>query len=283
MKSIYRIRDLQCLYHQNKHVLKIDSLDIPAGKLVFIIGRSGIGKSTLLEILGLMNDPFERNLNALLQFSPETEFSTNLLSLWNTSDLICSEFRKKHYSFMFQQTNLMPNFTCGENMMISLLINGKSAASAKKIVLEVMDRLSLERSLFDKKITEISGGQRQRLSFVRAVTSDFSVLFGDEPTGNLDMISANEIMSILSELVHDQQKSCIIVSHDLQLADAFADVVIPITAEHENEVNMCGRIQSENILYRSNDLWTNSADERLNNDGSSLLDCLKKNNVLVAA
>ena len=131
MKSVFKLRNLECAYRHNVHVLRIESLDIPRGKIIFIVGRSGIGKSTLLELLGLMNDPFVRRDESQVEFTDLEGHTTNILRLWEVADDICSSFRKRHYSFMFQQTNLMPNFTCGENMMISMLINGVKEQDAR--------------------------------------------------------------------------------------------------------------------------------------------------------
>jgi ABC-type lipoprotein export system ATPase subunit len=283
MKSVFKIQDLHCAYQHNANVLHIEALDIPLGKLVFIVGRSGIGKSTMLELLGLMNDPFVRNVSSNVEFSDREGNVTEILKLWESEDAVCSAFRRRHYSFMFQQTNLMPNFTCGENMMMSMLISGINMQTARENVLQAMDQLSLPRSIFDKPVNEISGGQRQRLAFVRAVTSDFTVLFGDEPTGNLDRESAHEIMSVLSSLVHQQQKSCIIVSHDLELAQIFADVVIPISGKALPDGGFSGEISSDNVLYKSEQQWTNNRGELVLEHNSVLADCLKTNNILVRA
>ncbi len=283
MESVFSIRNLHCLYRPTANVLYVDSLDIPFGKLVFIVGRSGIGKSTLLELLGLMNDPFKKDQSSSVLFFDKFGNSTEVLDLWKASDEVCSDFRLRHYSFMFQQTNLMPNFTCGENMMISLLINGLDLEMSRESVFEAMEQLSLPRSVFDRNVNEISGGQRQRLAFVRAVTSGFTVLFGDEPTGNLDRDSAHEIMSVLSSLVHQQQKSCIIVSHDLDLADKFADVVIPILAKVDDAGSITGEIFSERLLYKSENNWTNIAGGLALEAGSHLSDCLKNQNLLIRA
>lgn len=283
MKSVFKLRNLECAYRHNVHVLRIESLDIPRGKIIFIVGRSGIGKSTLLELLGLMNDPFVRRDESQVEFTDLEGHTTNILRLWEVADDICSSFRKRHYSFMFQQTNLMPNFTCGENMMISMLINGVKEQDARDQVLTVMDQLSLPKNLFNKSVNEVSGGQRQRLAFVRAVTSQFSVLFGDEPTGNLDKVSAYEIMAVLTSLVHENQRSCIIVSHDIELADKFADVVIPIGGQPLPDGGISGIVRQEDMLFKTSSQWTKEDGSLALHPDSILQDCLQKNNILVRA
>lgn len=248
---VFQIRHLACAYRANQPVLRLRHIDIPSGKLVFIIGKSGIGKSTLIETLGLMNRTIAPAPETSIRFDgSENAAAVELRDHWQLPNRQLSDFRRRHFSFIFQNTNLMPNFTSGENMAISLLIRGYTMAEAKTEILSVMDRLSLDRSIFDKKTTEISGGQRQRLAFVRAITADFTVLFGDEPTGNLDRNTSEELMSILRERIQSKGKTGIIVSHDLYLAEKFADIVVPITPESVGEETYVGNILSENVIQR---------------------------------
>ncbi|MCB0522212.1 MAG: ABC transporter ATP-binding protein [Lewinellaceae bacterium] len=263
--SIFEIRNLRCEYVPGVPVLQLRKLDIPAGKLIFIIGKSGIGKSTLIETLGLMNRTIARHPDTSIKFQPANGGEYELKDSWDLPNERLSEFRKNHFSFVFQNTNLMPNFTSGENMAISLLIKGKPFQEAKKEVLSVMDRLSLGRDIFDKKITEISGGQRQRLAFVRAVTADFSVLFGDEPTGNLDKNTAEELMGLLKELIRDKGKTGIVVSHDLNQAEKFADMIVPITVEWNEEGMPAGDIVPENIIHKNGQGWAKPTGEPMKN------------------
>jgi ABC-type lipoprotein export system ATPase subunit len=258
---IFTIRSLTCAYLPNNPVLEIADLAIPAGQLVFVIGKSGIGKSTLIETLGLMNRTIAPEPDTSLRLNPPNEEAIELRESWSWSNERLSNFRRRHFSFIFQQTNLMPNFSVGENMAISLLIEGHNFAAAKRKVLSVMDKLSLANRIFDKKITEISGGQRQRLAFVRAITSDFTVLFGDEPTGNLDPHTAEKLMAVLKETVNQKHKTVILVSHDLNLAEQFADCIIPITPVSTGSGEMIGSILKAHILRRSGLGWVDSTGE----------------------
>jgi len=253
---IYKISNLNCVYSDKTPVLKIADLDIPKGKLVFVIGKSGIGKSTFLETLGLMNNTIGTNKDLSFQFFPEE--LDNLIELnnsWEKSNYELSQLRKKYFSFIFQSTNLMPNFTAGENMMISLLLGGMSTEDAKQEVLEIMTRLDLAPEVFDKKITELSGGQRQRLAFVRAITANFQVLFGDEPTGNLDKKTAFELMNVLKKIITEKNKTGIIVSHDLLLTLEFADLILPITPIEDQTMSNMGEILNEHLIWKSSDRW----------------------------
>lgn len=239
-------------------------LNIPAGKLVFVIGKSGIGKSTFIESLGLMNNTILDKPNTHIGFHYAAKKSIDLSAAWKLHNDALSDLRKQYFSFVFQNTNLMPNFTAGENMMTSLLIQGKPVEMAKPIVLEVMRRLSLTEDIFDRKTTELSGGQRQRLAFVRAVISDFVVLFGDEPTGNLDEKTAADLMTVLKNLVQEEGKTAIIVSHDLKLAQNFADVIIPLTPVFDKNGIMRGEVKESNIAGNQDGFWTHPDGQRIN-------------------
>ncbi len=253
MQPVFNIANLTCSYLVNQPVLKIDELSIEKGKLVFILGVSGIGKSTFIETLGLMNQTIVNTPETKLSFYPK-ETPIEIKDSWAKSNDELAFFRNEHFSFIFQNTNLMPNFTAGENMCISQLIKGKSISEAKPKVLEIMEELNLPIEVFDKKITELSGGQRQRLAFVRAITADFSVLFGDEPTGNLDQETAFRLMTMLKENLQKNQSTGIIVSHDIDLSLAFADQIILLTP---HETLNYGIVDLEKIIYRTNNKFHN--------------------------
>lgn len=278
LQPVFKIKNLQCAYKTNPPVLRLDALEIPRAKLIFIIGKSGIGKSTFIETLGLMNKTIlAEEKTSILFFPKANDESIELKNSWSLLNAERANFRKNHFSFIFQNTNLMPNFSAGENMMISLLVKGVSKAQAAKEVKKVMAKLSLESSVFDKKITELSGGQRQRLAFVRAITRDFTVLYGDEPTGNLDETTANELMQTLKDLIQAQQKTGIIVSHNLPLACKFADLIIPISMQETKNGQMKGSIKSENILHNNSGVLQKSNGEVISKPEVYLNQFLKSN------
>jgi ABC-type lipoprotein export system ATPase subunit len=273
-KVVFTIRNLTCAYQPETPVLVLDELEIPAGRLVFVIGKSGVGKSTLLETLGLMNRTIVAHPDTSLVMHNIQGEALELKNCWDWTNERLSHFRREHLSFIFQQTNLMPNFSAGENMAISLLIEGYSFAEAKREVLAVMDKLSLPQVIFDKKVTELSGGQRQRLAFVRAITSHFTVLFGDEPTGNLDPLTAEKLLRVLKDLVDEKNRTIVLVSHDLNLAAKFADYIMPITPAYDLHGNVFGNIVKNNIVVRSESGWIDGAGRELSSPDSFLNDCL---------
>ncbi len=242
-------------YDAAQPVLYIEELHIPRGGVFFVLGASGIGKSTLLEILGMMNDPFLPG-TAVFEYTPKGKEPISLDKLWNASDDSRSAFRREQYSFIFQNTNLMPNFTAGENMAYTLMLEGKSLEESREKVLSVMPELGLDTSLFDRPIHHLSGGQRQRLAFVRAFVSTFEVLFGDEPTGNLDPNTARNMMNTLTDFVHTQHKTAVLVSHDLGLASEFADRIYYLKKSEGSDAQQPrGILSNKQVLIRKNGGW----------------------------
>ncbi len=263
MDSVFKIENLECAYSNGKTVLHIEDLEIPKGKLVFVLGVSGIGKSTLIETLGLMNNTIKNANNCKIVFSNQ-DTNDNIGDIWKKDNSYISQFRRKHFSFIFQNTNLMPNFTAGENMAVRMLLEGESIADSKDRVMHFMDKLDLDRSLFDRNIYELSGGQRQRLAFVRAIASDFGVLFGDEPTGNLDKNTSHKLMRTLKEILEDLNGSGLIVSHDIPLALNFADIIL-LLSRNDAVHDPVGRINHDHYMVRQqDDSWKSLRGDAIN-------------------
>lgn len=248
-RNIFEISELICSYYRdlNQPVLHIVNLTIPRGKIVFFVGPSGIGKSTILETLGLMN-------NTIASVEKFEYDGMDLSVAWKWNDSRLSDFRKSEYSFIFQENNLMPNFSAYENVMITAMFQGMSkyvaSQSAEIIIDEIMKedtRWPAKEEIAKRPISSFSGGQRQRLAFARAILPNFSVLFGDEPTGNLDSGSAERLMDILTAKVRDKHSTAIIVSHDLKLACEYADMIVKIRKSDNGEF---GIIDDASCYYR---------------------------------
>lgn len=241
MSNLFEIDHLNCGYYP-RTVLEITELEVPKVPLIFILGPSGIGKSTFLEMAGLMTNTQLNKPNKFIYLSKSNPI--DLSSFWNWKEDVQSSFRKSKYSFVFQQTNLMPNFSILENMCVPLLIQGKSIDEAAVQVTETALKMDLPEKLLHRPITEASGGQLQRIAFTRALSADFEVLFGDEPTGNLDPGNAKNLMDRLKENLKERNATAIIVSHDLQLAEKYADCIIRIE-KIGNGDDFIGRISNQ--------------------------------------
>ena len=273
MEKLFEIENLRCSYDRNyregvsKVVLEIRNLILPKGKKIFIVGESGIGKSTILEVLGLMNNTIVPQDNTKFRFYGEGDNPTDLLDLWAAnSDAKLSDFRLKHFNFIFQSTNLMRNFTAYENITLTRMLQGYSKADSFAKASKVLEDLGLGHIDVNRMAQELSGGQQQRLAFARAILPDFTVLFGDEPTGNLDSDNAVKAMELLSDKLNELNgSSAIIVSHDMHLSATFADMIIKIRKDSRpvkdvnDEVSYYGIIDENSVFVPSEDrqVWSN--------------------------
>ncbi len=186
-------------------VLKGIDFSADKAETVSIMGASGTGKSTLLQILGTLSTPD----NGSLMIDGE-----DVLKL--RSDALAS-FRGRKIGFVFQAHHLLPEFTALENVMIPALIAGTAASTAKAEALRLLGSLGL-KDRASHKPAELSGGEQQRTAIARAIINRPSVLFADEPTGNLDSATKQEIHKVFFDLRDSIGQTIVIVTHDPQLA-----------------------------------------------------------------
>lgn len=174
-------------------------------EVVSIMGASGAGKSTLLQILGTLSTPDSGSLEI------------NGVDVLRLKEKQLSAFRNKEIGFVFQFHHLLPEFTSLENVMIPAFIAGRSEKDAKIDALELLDNLGLSERI-NHKPSELSGGEQQRVAIARALINKPSILFADEPSGNLDSITKNEIHKLFFSLRNKYGQTIIIVTHDPELA-----------------------------------------------------------------
>lgn len=271
MDTLFEIENLRCSYDKpyiagkSKVVLEINRLELPRGKKIFIVGESGIGKSTILEVIGMMNNTIVPDNDAKFCFYDKDGNSSDIIGMWDrNNDDELSDFRLKNFNFIFQSTNLMRNFTAYENIAITRLLQGYSLEDSFEKAEKVLDDLGLSGVGKERNAQELSGGQQQRIAFARAIVPDFSVLFGDEPTGNLDSENAMKAMETLSiKLNSIEGSSAIIVSHDMHLAVTFADIIIKV-----RKVDGHGYIDSSSVFHpdAGREIWTNGNEDFQKND-----------------
>lgn len=253
--SLFSIDDLSCSYSRklNERVLWVEKLSIPKNKITFLLGPSGSGKSTLLETLGLMNNT--RASGTIAFYPDKSDSCIQLESVWETAEAeSLNVIRKKYYSFIFQENNLLENFSAYENICFSQMVkDNRDLAEVAESASSLMDQVKLPASevTLQTRATQLSGGQRQRLAFVRALNTKSLVLFCDEPTGNLDEVNANELMCII-RMACSNGSSAIIVSHDINLALKYGDQISVITKRAGVKEGM---ISAANIFYRPQ--WEN--------------------------
>ena len=187
-------------------VLQGVSLEVKEGEIVSIVGASGAGKTTLLQIMGTL----------LSADSGEVVIAnTNVFGL---NEKRTAEFRNRHIGFVFQFHNLLPEFSALENVMMPALIGGTSRKEAKQRALELLEAVGLTDRA-EHKPAQLSGGEQQRVAIARALINHPSVLFADEPTGNLDTHNRDEIQQLLFDIRAKFGQTIVMVTHDERLAD----------------------------------------------------------------
>ncbi|MEQ9304719.1 MAG: ABC transporter ATP-binding protein, partial [Marinoscillum sp.] len=187
-------------------VLKGIDLHIKGGEVVSIVGASGAGKSTLLHVLGTLDNP------------DRGEILLSDTSVFKLSQQKLATFRNEHIGFIFQFHNLLPEFTALENVMIPGLIGKRSQGEVKAKAMELLGLLGLLRRK-DHKPSELSGGEQQRVSVARALINDPSIVFADEPSGNLDSKNADELHQLFFDLRDKLNQTFVIVTHNKELAE----------------------------------------------------------------
>lgn len=206
-EPLIRVRELCKVYNPGENEVRaLDHVDlsIDKGELVGIIGHSGSGKSTLMNMLGCLDVPTSGN------------YYLNGKDVSNMTDDELSDVRNVEIGFIFQGFNLIPNLTAKENVELPLIYRGVSKKEREDLAVESLKAVGLEHRM-DHKPSEMSGGQQQRVAIARAIAARPPVILADEPTGNLDSRSTQEIMEVLKEL-HRSGRTVILITHDDEIA-----------------------------------------------------------------
>ncbi len=202
------IEDIEKIYTVGTvevHALRGVNLQIEDNEYIAIMGPSGSGKSTLMNILGCLDTPS----------SGEYQFSGEAVSKMNDNQL--AEIRNREIGFVFQTFNLLPRASALHNVELPLIYNGTPSSRRKKIAREALERVGLADRM-DHKPNELSGGQRQRVAIARALVNNPKIILADEPTGNLDTRTGEEIMEVFEDL-HEGGNTIILVTHEEYIAE----------------------------------------------------------------
>ena len=209
---ILELKNVSYAYEKGKAVLQNVSAELETGKMYAILGPSGSGKTTLLSLLGGLDVPTQGNV------------------LFDSEDITTKgleHHRRNHISLIFQSYNLIDYMTPVENVRLT----------AKLDAAPILERLGLEQDEIARNVLKLSGGQQQRVAIARALATDAPVILADEPTGNLDADTAEEITAVLKESAHTFGKCVVVVTHSGEVAKQ-ADVVLEIKRGHLKEREM---------------------------------------------
>ena len=200
-------------YYDQLHVLKGVDLHIQKGEIVSIVGASGAGKTTLLQILGTLDKP-SPSLNA----ANGLELKINGQDILTMNDKTLSKFRNLNLGFIFQFHQLLPEFTALENVCIPAFIANKSKVETEVEAKKLLTYLGLSHRM-DHKPNELSGGEQQRVAVARALINKPAIIFADEPSGNLDTASAENLHQLFFKLRDELGQTFVIVTHNEELAN----------------------------------------------------------------
>jgi len=214
--TILKARQIKKYYGKNENLTKaLDGVDlnIKQGEFVAIIGASGSGKSTLLNMIGGLDNPT----------SGEVQIGGKEIGNMNADEL--TVFRRRNIGFIFQNYNLIPVLNVLENITLPIELDGKSPDES--FITEIIDILGLKEKIY-KMPSQLSGGQQQRVAIARALASKPNIILADEPTGNLDSVTSEEVLNLMKKMSEQFHQTIVMITHDPNIASK-ADRTIKIS------------------------------------------------------
>jgi putative ABC transport system ATP-binding protein len=206
---------------ENEYAIKDISYDFELGKIYAIKGKSGSGKTTLLSLItGL-----EKCSMGHIIYDGQDLSNMNL-----------DKYRNSEIGIVFQSYNLLPFMTASENIILSMDVSGKKIENKKELALELMKNVGLDESQENRRVLKLSGGEQQRVAIARSLSYNPKMIIADEPTGNLDKETEQEILNIFKRLAHEENKCVVIVTHSQNVANQ-ADCVYEITKEKKKSTS----------------------------------------------
>ena len=207
MKKILELKDICYKYDDakdNEFVLKNVNFEFYLGKSYAIKGKSGSGKTTLLSILSGLEKPTSGSV-----LYDEKDLKKIDLDVYRNTDI----------GIVFQSYNLLPSLTAGENIILSMNISKVNVANQKEVAIELLKKVGLDKDKLDRRVLKLSGGEQQRVAIARSLSYNPKIIIADEPTGNLDKETEDEILTIFNDLAHKENKCIIIVTHSKNICD----------------------------------------------------------------
>ena len=225
--SILKLENLSFSYDKKTQVLKDMSYTFEKGKVYGIIGKSGAGKTTLLSLLSGLTRP------------------TGGKIYYDDKDITKIDrykYRSQYVGVIFQSFNLIPGYTALRNVILSMDVSGKKISNKKEHAMEMLYKVDLDETKAKRKILKLSGGEQQRVAIARALSYNPDIILADEPTGNLDLGTQEEVINIFKKLAKDENKCIIIVTHS------------PEVAKNVDEIYELAPLKSENIKKKKSNI-----------------------------
>ena len=216
MSELLSAKQVSKIYQMGTNSVKaLDnvSIEISEGEFVAIQGTSGSGKSTLLNMLGGLDHPS----------TGEVFFASKPLGPFTKREM--ARYRRFSVGMIFQNFNLIPTMSAEENVSLALAFGGLRGQQRRERTRKLLARVGLEDRMTHRP-SELSGGEQQRVAIARALANSPKVLLADEPTGNLDSVRAHELLGLLKEMVGQDSLTIVMVTHDHELANSFADRIV---------------------------------------------------------
>ena len=220
--SILRLEDV-CYKYEGTRKLVLDniSFEFEKGNIYAIVGKSGAGKTTLLSLLSGLTKPTSGKI---------------LLEGADTRKKDMYTYRSQDVGVIFQSFNLLPKLTAVENVILSMDVSRKKFSNKKKVAMELLEKVGLDEDEANRRILKLSGGQQQRVAIARALSYGPEIILADEPTGNLDGETQDDIMEIFSRLAKEENKCVIIVTHSPEVTEK-ADIVYELKKSDNTKKN----------------------------------------------
>lgn len=207
--AILKLEHVSYRYEKDSDILNDLSFSFEEGKVYAIKGKSGSGKTTLLSLLAGLEKP----TSGKVLYQGQDLQTKNL-----------DQYRSREIGIVFQSFNLLPTLTASENIMLSMDINHLKAKNKKAYALELLEQVGLSKKFGDRRVLKLSGGEQQRVAIARSLSYQPKLILADEPTGNLDAETEQDIMDILIHLAHEENKCVIIVTHSKQVANQVDEI-----------------------------------------------------------
>jgi putative ABC transport system ATP-binding protein len=204
-----QVTNLKKVFTSGEHLItpvKDVSFSVKTGAFAAIIGKSGSGKSTLLALLGALDRPTAGSIKV------------DDIDIAKLSDKKLTAYRRGDIGFVFQQYNLVPNLSALENVMLPMEFAGIDAAKRRERAQKLLDQVGLEGDKQQRRPTRLSGGEQQRVAIARALANKPKLILADEPTGNLDAQTGEQVFNLLHKLTRTENVTIITVTHDLAIA-----------------------------------------------------------------